>query len=69
MTVRAVTPLLPGGIDMTGRLIQIEVNAQEGTATWTVAAPSPPPAPRESLVRRLDRMDTTLTGVFHAAAG
>ena len=39
VTVRAVTPLLPGGIDITGRLIQIEVNAQEGTATWTVAAP------------------------------
>ena len=66
VTIRAVTPLLPGGIEITGRLIQIDINAQEGTATWTVAAPSPPPAPRETLTRRLDRMDTTLTGVFHS---
>ena len=65
VTVRAVTPLLPGGIDVTGRLIEIDVNAQEGTATWTVATPSPPPQSRESLTRRLDRMDTTLSGVFH----
>jgi hypothetical protein len=65
VTISATTPLVPGGITITGRLTQVEVNAQEGTATWTVAAPSPPPAPRESLIRRLDRMDTTLTGVFH----
>jgi len=65
VTVRAVTPLLPGGIEVTGRLIQIDINAQEGTATWTVATPSPPPIPRESLTRRLDRLDTTLQGVFH----
>jgi len=65
VTVRAVTPLLPGGIDVTGRLIEIDINAQAGTATWTVATPSPPPVSRESLARRLDRLDTTLTGVFH----
>ena len=65
VTVRAVTPLLPGGIDVTGRLIEIDINAQMGTATWTVATPSPPPVSRESLARRLDRLDTTLTGVFH----
>jgi hypothetical protein len=66
VTIRAVTPLMPGGLDVTGRLIEVDVNAQTGTATWTVAAPSPPPAPRESLARRLDRLDMTLQGVFHA---
>jgi hypothetical protein len=66
VTIRAVTPLMPGGLDVTGRLIEIDVNAQTGIATWTVAAPSPPPAPRETLARRLDRLDTTLQGVFHA---
>jgi hypothetical protein len=65
VTIRAVTPLLPNGIEVTGRLIEIDINAQEGTATWTVATPSPPPVPRESLTRRLDRLDTTLSGVFH----
>lgn len=65
VTLRAVTPLLPGGIDVTGRLIEIDINAQTGTATWTVATPSPPPVSRESLTRRLDRLDTTLSGVFH----
>lgn len=66
VTIRAVTPLMPGGLDVTGRLIEVDVNAQTGIATWTVAAPSPPPAPRETLARRLDRLDGTLTGVFHA---
>jgi hypothetical protein len=66
VTIRAVTPLMPGGLDVTGRLIEIDVNAQTGIATWTVAAPSPPPVPRESLARRLDRLDTTLQGVFHS---
>ena len=66
VTVRAVTPLLPGGLDVTGRLAQIDVNAAEGTAIWTVTTPSPPPLYRETLTRRLDRLDTTMRQQFHS---
>jgi len=66
VTVRAVTPLLPGGLDVTGRLVQVDVNAAEGTAIWTVSTPSPPPVYRESLTRRLDRLDTTTRALFQA---
>jgi len=66
VTVRAVTPLLPGGLDVTGRLAQIDVNAAEGTAIWTVTTPSPPPQYREALTQRLDRLDTTTRALFHA---
>jgi hypothetical protein len=66
VTVRAVTPLLPNGLSVTGRLIQIDVNAAEGTAVWTVSTPSPPPAYRESLTTRLDRIDSKMTTMFHS---
>ena len=65
-TVRAITPLLPGGLDVTGRLTQIDVNAAEGTAIWTVSTPSPPPVYREALTKRLDRIDTKVTTMFHS---
>jgi hypothetical protein len=66
VTVRAVTPLLPDGLTVTGRLTQIDVNAAEGTAIWTVSTPSPPPAYREALTKRLDRIDTKVTSMFHS---
>lgn len=66
VTVRATTPLLPGGLTVTGRLTEVSVSAGEGTATWTVSAPSPPPVPRESVARRLDRLDTWTRQIFHA---
>lgn len=66
VTVRATTPLLPGGLDVTGRLTQIDVNAAEGTAIWTVSTPSPPPVYREPLTKRLDRIDTKITTMFHS---
>ena len=64
--MRAVTPLLPNGLTVTGRLIQVDVNAAEGTAIWTVSTPSPPPAYREALTKRLDRIDTKVTSMFHS---
>jgi hypothetical protein len=66
VTIRATTPLTPGGFEVTGRLIMVDVNAAEGTARWEVSTPSPPPRPRETLTRRLDRLDGSFTGLFHA---
>jgi hypothetical protein len=65
VTVRATTPLTPGGLTVTGRLTQLDVDAAAGTAAWTIVTPSPPPKARETLIGRLDRIDTKLRGVFH----
>jgi hypothetical protein len=77
VTLRAVTPLVPAGLEVTGRLSEVEVNAAQGVATWSVigAAPgpaertlggSPAPVTRETITARLDRMDAALAGVFHS---
>jgi hypothetical protein len=63
--IRAATPLIPGGIAVPGRLTEVSVNAQQGTATWTVTVAAPPPRPRETLAGQLGRMDTALNAVFH----
>lgn len=65
VTVRATTPLMPGGLTVTGRLTQLDVDAAAGTAAWTVSTPMPPPVARETLLHRLDRIDTKLRAVFH----
>jgi hypothetical protein len=66
VTIRAVTPLMPEGMEVAGRLSQIEVNAAEGVATWTIVGTSPAPVVRETVTDRLDRLDSTLAQVFHA---
>jgi hypothetical protein len=66
VTIRATTPLMPGGLEVTGRLTELSVSAAEGTATWTVTGPSPPPVPRETLARRLDRLDTWSRQMFRS---
>lgn len=64
VTVRLVTPLLPGGFDVTGQLTEVSVNAATGAVAWTVAIALPPPRPRETLAQRLDRIDLTVRGAF-----
>jgi hypothetical protein len=61
VTVRLVSPLLPGGLEVTGQLAAVAVNAAESSAEWTVAVTLPPPQPRATLTQRLDRIDLTLT--------
>jgi len=65
VTVRAVTPLTPGGLTTTGRLTQLDVDAAAGSAAWTVKTPSPAPKVRETLNGRLDRIDSKVRAVFH----
>jgi hypothetical protein len=65
VTVRATTPLTPGGLTVAGRLTQLSVDAAAGTAAWTVNVPSPPPRARETLLGRLDRIDAKVRAVFH----
>ena len=66
VTLRAVTPLVPGGLEVAGRLVQIDVDSAEGRATWTIATSSPPPLARATLARRLGTLDTTLASIFRS---
>lgn len=66
VTIRAQTPLTPGGLEVTGRLTELSVSAGEGTATWTVATGQPPPVPRETVAKRLGRLDTWTRQAFHS---
>jgi hypothetical protein len=66
VTVRAVTPLIPEGMEVAGRLSQIEVNAAEGVATWTIIGSTPAPVTRETVNDRLERIDSTVAQMFHA---
>jgi hypothetical protein len=65
VTIRVVTPLMPEGMEVAGRLSEIEVNAAEGVATWSIIGASPAPVVRETVNDRLTRMDSTLAQVFH----
>lgn len=64
VTVRVTTPLMPGGLTVTGRLLQIDLDAGAGTAAWTVGVTQPPPQARETIARRLSRLDRTVRAVF-----
>ena len=66
VTVRVVTPLIPAGLVVTGRLIQLDIDAAAGTAAWTIAVTLPSPRPRETIARRLNRLDLTLNNVWHS---
>lgn len=62
--VHIVSPLMPGGLDLSGRLTEIGFNAAEARADWTIAITLPPPQPRATLTRRLDSLDAVLAGIF-----
>lgn len=64
VTVRLVTPLLPDGLDVPGRLAEESVSAGEGSVSWTVAVELPPPQSRETLGTRLRRVDVTQRAMF-----
>jgi hypothetical protein len=66
VTIRATTPLVPGGLEITGRLTELSVSAAAGTATWTVANTLPAPVARETVSHQLDRLDTWARQGFHA---
>lgn len=66
VTLRAATPLLEGGLEALGRLVELSVSAGEARATWTVATAMPPPVPRETLARALGRLTTTTSALFRS---
>jgi hypothetical protein len=68
VTVRIMSPLLSGGLDVTGRLTQVDVNAGDASVAWTMALTLPPPQPRESLTRRLGRIDALASALARRRA-
>jgi hypothetical protein len=66
VTLRAQTPLVPGGLEVSGRLAMIEVNAADNTAVWTVITSSPPPVPRATLAGELSRLGTSVASMFRS---
>ena len=66
VTITAITPLAPQGVEFAGRLQQIEVNAATGIATWTVTLTNPPQRLRESLAGGLVRLNTATSDAFRS---
>ena len=66
VTITAITPLVPQGTEFAGRLLQVEVNAATGVATWTLALTNPPQRLRESLAGGLVRLDTATSDAFRS---
>jgi hypothetical protein len=66
VTVRAVTPLIPEGIEFAARLTQVEVNAATGVATWHAMFLSPPQATRNTINGTLDRLATGARQLFYS---
>lgn len=64
VTVSVTDPLMPDGFDATGRLVEINANAADGTVTWTVVTALPPPKPRPSLTQRLANLDRKTANMF-----
>lgn len=64
VTVRVVTPLLDGGLEYTGQLQTMAVNAGAATVEWTVVIELPPPKPRPSLTERLGSIDLMIAASF-----
>jgi len=65
VTVRAVTPLIPEGVEFQARLLQVEVNAATGIANWSAALTSPPQATRTSVNGAITALSKQASQVFH----
>jgi hypothetical protein len=66
VTVRAVTPLIPEGIEFAARLTQVEVNAATGVATWHAMFLSPPQATRNTINGTMERLATGARQLFYS---
>jgi hypothetical protein len=65
VTVRAVTPLIPEGVEFQARLLQVEVNAATGIANWSAALTSPAQATRTSINGAITALSKQASQVFH----
>jgi hypothetical protein len=68
VTVRAVTPLIPEGVEFSARLLQVEVNAATGIANWSAALTSPPQATRTGVNTAITALSRQASQAFHQGA-
>jgi hypothetical protein len=65
VSVALADPLVPAGLNATGRLTAVQVDAGAGTATWTVAITLPHPRRYASLSAQLKDLHKKTAGIFH----
>lgn len=63
--VRIGDPLMPGTLDTTGRLTQMDIDAAAGTVALSLVLVLPPPKPRDTLTARLRASDIAARTAFH----
>ena len=64
VTVNIVSPLLPGGYTVTGRLQQIDADAVAGTSKWTVAVTIPAPKARPTITSAIAALNQQQQQMF-----
>jgi hypothetical protein len=68
VVVNITDELMPEGLVVVGQLAELAADAIEGTATWTVTIPQPPPRVGQEFVStRLSQIDSQLGRIWRAA--
>jgi len=65
VAVSLADPLVPAGLNATGRLTALQLDAATGTVTWTVSITLPHPRPYASLSAQLTALHRKTAGIFH----
>ena len=65
VAVSLADPLVPSGLNATGRLTALRLDAGSGTVTWTVAITLPHPRKYASLSAQLKTLHRKTAGIFH----
>jgi len=65
VAVSLADPLVPSGLNATGRLTALQLDAGTGTVTWTVSISLPHPRPYASLSAQLTALHRKTAGIFH----
>jgi hypothetical protein len=65
VSVELADPLVPAGLNATGRLTALHLDAGSGTVTWTVSITLPHPRPYSSLSAQLTALHRKTAGIFH----
>jgi hypothetical protein len=65
VAVSMADPLIPAGLNATGRLTALRLDAGSGTVTWTVSITLPHPRPYATLSAQLKALHRKTAGIFH----
>jgi hypothetical protein len=63
-TALIVSPFLPDGLEITGQLTELYINARENAMQWTLSVVIPPAQPRQTLIAQLAALRRLTTGIF-----